>query len=208
MKASSWKIFGWTTKCKFYCNIIDFCKYEMEWQKHCCQCLTNKSLHSSIAIYVLWSNYQQWWRTTSNLGFCSAWVTLSDYLSAAATVCPWVKSCLKLHLKLPYSGEFKRESLIRKSTFCQKVTVHEHGLRTPNEGINQRYLKNWADGRQNMLPPYLKIWDWDWVLGRAVKAISSVGVRSPCYRRTKHYLDQTTCLKVLAQHRFLVCRLT
>ena len=23
--------------------------------------------------------------------------------------------------------------------------VHVHGLRTPNEGINQRYLKNWAD---------------------------------------------------------------
>ena len=21
----------------------------------------------------------------------------------------------------------------------------KHGLRTPNEGINQRYLKNWAD---------------------------------------------------------------
>jgi hypothetical protein len=36
-------------------------------------------------------------------------------------------------------------------------------------------------GRQNMLPPYLKIWDWDWIFGRAVKAISSLGVRSPCY---------------------------
>ena len=25
-------------------------------------------------------------------------------------------------------------------------TFHsDHGLRTPNEGINQRYLKNWAD---------------------------------------------------------------
>ena len=35
-------------------------------------------------------------------------------------------------------------------------------------------------GRQNMLPPYLKIWDWDWIFGRAVKAISSLGVRSPC----------------------------
>ena len=35
-------------------------------------------------------------------------------------------------------------------------------------------------GRQNMLPPYLKIWDWDWVFGRAVKTISSLGVRSPC----------------------------
>ena len=22
---------------------------------------------------------------------------------------------------------------------------HMHGLRTPNEGINQRHLKNWAD---------------------------------------------------------------
>ena len=33
-------------------------------------------------------------------------------------------------------------------------------------------------GRQNMLRPYLKIWDWDWIFGRAVKAISSLGVRS------------------------------
>ena len=36
-------------------------------------------------------------------------------------------------------------------------------------------------GRQNMLPPYLKIWDWDWIFGRAVKAISSLGVRSPWF---------------------------
>ena len=37
----------------------------------------------------------------------------------------------------------------------------DHGLRTPNEGINQRYLKNWADvADKNMLRPYLKIWDW------------------------------------------------
>ena len=34
-------------------------------------------------------------------------------------------------------------------------------------------------GRKNMLPPYLKIWDWDWIFGRAVKAFSSLGVRSP-----------------------------
>ena len=28
----------------------------------------------------------------------------------------------------------------------RKITVGaSHGLRTPNEGINQRYLKNWAD---------------------------------------------------------------
>ena len=33
-------------------------------------------------------------------------------------------------------------------------------------------------GRQNMLPPYLEIWDWDWIFGRAVNTISSVVVRS------------------------------
>jgi hypothetical protein len=61
-----------------------------------------------------------------------------------------------------------------------------HGLRTPNEGINQRNLKNWADVADKiMLRPYLKIWDWDLIFGRAVKAISSLGVRSPCYKLSK-----------------------
>ena len=35
-------------------------------------------------------------------------------------------------------------------------------------------------GRQNRLQPYLKIWDWDWIFGRSVNAIPSLGVRSPC----------------------------
>jgi len=39
-------------------------------------------------------------------------------------------------------------------------------------------------GRQNMLRPYLKIWDWDWIFGRGVKAIFSLGVRSPCQNPT------------------------
>ena len=34
-------------------------------------------------------------------------------------------------------------------------------------------------GGQNMLWPYLKIWEWELIFGRAVKAISSIGVRSP-----------------------------
>ena len=35
-------------------------------------------------------------------------------------------------------------------------------------------------GRQNMLRPYLKIWDWDWIFGHVVKTISSLGIHSPC----------------------------
>ena len=43
-----------------------------------------------------------------------------------------------------------------------------HRLRTPNEGINQRYLKKWSDVADKIC------------FGRAVKAISSTGVRSLC----------------------------
>ena len=34
-------------------------------------------------------------------------------------------------------------------------------------------------GRQSMLPPYLKIWEWEWIFGRVVKANASQSVRSP-----------------------------
>ena len=37
-------------------------------------------------------------------------------------------------------------------------------------------------GRQNMLRPYLKTWEWEWIFGRAVKAISALDVRSPWWK--------------------------
>ena len=40
--------------------------------------------------------------------------------------------------------------------------------------------------QKSVLWPYLKIWDWDWIFGRAVKTISSLGVRSPCIRPWFH----------------------
>ena len=52
-------------------------------------------------------------------------------------------------------------------------------------------------GRQNMLRPYLKIWDWDLIFGHAVRAISSPGVRSLCIhlrdsslRKTKDFFEK------------------
>ena len=48
-------------------------------------------------------------------------------------------------------------------------------------------------GRQNMLRPYLKIWNWDWIFGRVVKAISSLGVRSPWLQLCQCY----ACLTAL-----------
>ena len=49
-------------------------------------------------------------------------------------------------------------------------------------------------GRQNMLRPNLKIWDWDWIVGRAVKAIFSLGVHSPW-----HYPSAVTNLSYAVQ---------
>ena len=46
-------------------------------------------------------------------------------------------------------------------------------------------------GGQNMLRPYLKIWDWDWIFGRAVRAISSLGVHSPCSKLCRMSNDVT-----------------
>ena len=52
-----------------------------------------------------------------------------------------------------------------------------------------------------MLRPYLKIWEWEWIFGRSVKAISSLGVRSPWYNATKlrlgHWLS--FCLMVIEE---------
>ena len=67
-----------------------------------------------------------------------------------------------------------KQKLVMKVTDNLFKGFQEHGLRTPNEGINQRNLKILAD----VAVP--KKWEWEWICGRAVKAISSPGVCSLC----------------------------
>ena len=55
-------------------------------------------------------------------------------------------------------------------------------------------------GRQNMLRLYLKILDWDLIFGRAVKAISSPGVRSPCTCRWWFFPEYISILSMPSQH--------
>ena len=57
-----------------------------------------------------------------------------------------------------------------------------HGLWTTHEGINQRSLKIWADLEDKIcFGCTLKIWEWEWIFGCAVKVVSSSVVRSPCF---------------------------
>ena len=81
----------------------------------------------------------------------------------------------------------KKWSIYAISTPRLNLSINglDQGLRTPTEGINQRNLKMWANvadkvsGLQSMLQSYQKIWKWEWIFGRAVKAISSPGLGSP-----------------------------
>ena len=58
----------------------------------------------------------------------------------------------------------------------------------PNEGINQKYLKIWADVADKICCGHTYfIWNWDWIFGRAVKNILSLGVRSPCDNTLQHH---------------------
>ena len=51
-----------------------------------------------------------------------------------------------------------------------------------------------------MLRPYLKILEWELIFGRAVKAISSSGILSPCLK--------ALLLKIKAKKVVLSCRLS
>ena len=50
-----------------------------------------------------------------------------------------------------------------------------------------------------MLPPYQYIWDWDLILGCAVKAISSQGVRSPCLHLMKR-MNMNVPSEIISPH--------
>ena len=84
---------------------------------------------------------------------------------------------------------------LKKSNLICEVTDYGHPM------------KAWI---KDMLRSYLKVWDWDWIFGRAVKAISSLGVCSPW---AKSFAFPTGILlllftiKVLAEYIwYIVCR--
>ena len=59
---------------------------------------------------------------------------------------------------------------------------HVHGLRTPNEGINQRYLKNRADVAAKYAAAIPKNLGLGLNFRPCSEAISSLGVCSPCFQ--------------------------
>jgi hypothetical protein len=72
-----------------------------------------------------------------------------------------------------------RVPVLSGNKLCSVIQNHE--LRTPSEDINQRNLKIWTDVADKIcFGRAVEIWDWEWILGHAVKAIFSLVVRSPC----------------------------
>ena len=78
-----------------------------------------------------------------------------------------------------FSSESAKEASFKQYIFCSPLICRARTTDTRWQHKSKITDKLSRCGRLNMLPPYLKIWDWDWVFGRAVKAIFSLGVRSP-----------------------------
>ena len=91
-----------------------------------------------------------------------------------ATACTYCGAIKVFSLKKYYYGLWKGQQY--RQDICARTTDTQWRLKSKkpeNLGLC---------GRQNMLRTYLKIWNWELIFGRAVKAISSPGVRSPCVR--------------------------
>jgi hypothetical protein len=113
-----------------------------------------------------WSKF--WLLTGHLLSFAVFVITFCYYIIV------WVKSFLILENDT--WNRFRSQSI--REAFRSIIECHaiKHGLRTPNDDINQRYLKNWADvadkicfGRTYRLG--IGIWfsavQWRWFLHRA-----------------------------------------
>ena len=64
--------------------------------------------------------------------------------------------------------------------FFYKLSKEVHARTTDTQWRHKSKIseKLGRCGRENMLWPYLNIWEWEWIFGNTVKAISSLGIRS------------------------------
>ena len=125
----------------------------------------------------------RWNRQLCTNKFVEIWITFSDYsFNIPMIIICW--SCQRFLLSFilyqnitPMITPCPNPSDFRVGRTWVRSRTMDTQWR-PKSNISKKL--GWY-GRANMLRPYLKIWDWDGILGRAVKAISSLGVHSPCY---------------------------
>ena len=101
-----------------------------------------------------------------------------------------VDSCVKFvsaYFAAGTSQASKQARLLRERHLCMcSVHIQFLSMYTRTTDTQWRHKPKIYEnlgrcGRQNMLRPYLKIWDWEWIFGRAVKTISYLDVRSPWF---------------------------
>ena len=115
----------------------------------------------------------------------ASWIVLRPQIGGPAWLsrpwghCSWgCCCCCKSDIYLPWKKLKWQNTPIWKCVFL----AIGHRLRSMYTQWRNKSKISWKlgrCGRQNMLWPYLKIGDWDLNFGRAVKAISSLGIRSP-----------------------------
>ena len=95
----------------------------------------------------------------------------------------WVRKIIKIGLiGTPRNCPQKSSNVTKNASIDEKRSLFDQPQTTDTRWRHKSKIseKLGRCGRQNMLRPYLKIWEWEWIFGRAVKTLSSLGVRSPC----------------------------
>ena len=112
---------------------------------------------------------------------------LSKFLVAVLSICYYLIQTNQVGIEIESGFKLKIENHLRpfhSRFYVFRATASYYAPRTTDTQWRHKSKKSeilGQCGRQNMLRLYLKIWDWDLIFGRAVKAISWPGVRSPCY---------------------------
>ena len=114
-----------------------------------------QQLKTCDAIIVMYS-------LTDRISFHVAREILDDLANLGSVVCPVLLLANKMDLcqhrkvNLKKIKNFQSSAYTNPTNFLVKL-ISKHGLRTPNEGINQRYLKNWADEYALAVPKNLGV---------------------------------------------------
>ena len=145
------------------------------------------TISSVTSVFIWFWNYDHWQILLESTKFCLfvseknriCYRNVHDIISPSHEFMKWKKTkVFWLELKIVFEEKIRE---FVKFSPQQKELPNKRARTTDTQW---RHTSNISEklgrcGRQNMLRPYLKIWEWEWIFGRAVKAISSLGVRSP-----------------------------
>ena len=116
---------------------------------------------------------------SSHLCLHRMWMTLDMSVPWKISVTIFLRNFTSCHQTIGILQGERSIKLFFGAYFHGIMLFFHRVRRTTDSQWRHKSKKSEMLGQCGMLRSYLKIWDWDWIFGRALKLISSWGVRSP-----------------------------